>query len=157
MCGVKSPRCEFFWYFSGSSKPLYLPYFAHTAFFSFFWLYLMHKILSLLKAIWHSHTIFFLLNPIWHIRTISNSDTPSFILNLIETHNLQSYLSYFTWTHKHISFIFLTLFDANNLVSSPSDCLTHSILCLLKGTVQRDFRPPVFFIIPTGLGHWLMG
>ena len=24
----------------------------------------------------------------------------------------------------------------------------------LKGTVQRDFRPPVFFIIRTGLGHW---
>ena len=26
----------------------------------------------------------------------------------------------------------------------------------LKGTVQRDFQPPVFFIICTGLGHWPM-
>ena len=28
---------------------------------------------------------------------------------------------------------------------------------VLIGTVQRDFRPPCFFIIRTGLGHWLMG
>ena len=27
----------------------------------------------------------------------------------------------------------------------------------LKGTVQPDFRPPVFFIIRTGLGYWPMG
>ena len=25
--------------------------------------------------------------------------------------------------------------------------------CIFKGTVQRDFRPPVFFIIRTGLTH----
>ena len=28
---------------------------------------------------------------------------------------------------------------------------------LFKGTVQRDFRPPVFFLIRTSLGHLLMG
>ena len=26
-----------------------------------------------------------------------------------------------------------------------------------KGTVQQDFRPPVFFIIRTGMGYWPMG
>ena len=26
-----------------------------------------------------------------------------------------------------------------------------------KGTVQQDFRPPVFFILWTSLGHWPMG
>ena len=29
--------------------------------------------------------------------------------------------------------------------------------CLLKGTVQRHFRPPVFFHIRTSVGHWSMG
>ena len=41
------------------------------------------------------------------------------------------------------------------------NCMTLSFviyLVLLKGTVQRDFfRPPVFFIIRTSLGHWPMG
>ena len=31
------------------------------------------------------------------------------------------------------------------------------ILSQFKGTVQRDFRHPVFFIIQTVLGHWPMG
>ena len=30
-------------------------------------------------------------------------------------------------------------------------------MVLLKGTVQRDFWPPVFFIIQTSLGHWPTG
>ena len=32
-----------------------------------------------------------------------------------------------------------------------------SIYVYIKGTVQRDFRPPVFFIVQTSLGHWSMG
>ena len=34
---------------------------------------------------------------------------------------------------------------------------TVSLHTSVRGTVHRDFWPPVFFIIQTGLGHWPMG
>ena len=48
--------------------------------------------------------------------------------------------------YKNGLFAFLIQIQLN---TNPKHCI--------KGTVQRDFRPPVFFIIPTGLGHWPMG
>ena len=36
-------------------------------------------------------------------------------------------------------------------------CTYRSRILYFKGTVQLDFRPPVFFIIQTSLGHGSMG
>ena len=56
-----------------------------------------------------------------------------------------------------LGFIFDTLFSYwyFDILNSTRPLLpVHKLQYILKGTVQRDFRPPVLFIIRTSLGYW---
>ena len=74
---------------------------------------------------------------------------------------LERFILHFNWNFNSFKAKSEALFEGYNWhtenVYYSTEMWTMLIFLTFKGTVQRDFRTPVFFIIWTSLGFWPMG